>query len=178
MQRAETPKAGAGAADARPGAGSRGEAALHPPIPPAAHPHPHSPAPPRPPQGSSFSAGSRSPVQLLFGCPEGRKQTPLTAVVLLRLPPPPSPRTVCFPFSAHSPATTPGLQTFPASTALRIQPALPGPLAERPVCSESSPGLSISIRKMGVRQWQPTPVLLPGKSHGRRGLVGCSPWGR
>ena len=27
------------------------------------------------------------------------------------------------------------------------------------------------------RQWQPTPVLLPGKSHGRRGLVGCSPWG-
>ena len=28
------------------------------------------------------------------------------------------------------------------------------------------------------RQWHPTPVLLPGKSHGRRGLVGCSPWGR
>ena len=27
------------------------------------------------------------------------------------------------------------------------------------------------------RQWHPTPVLLPGKSHGRRGLVGCSPWG-
>ena len=26
------------------------------------------------------------------------------------------------------------------------------------------------------RQWQPTPVLLPGKSHGRRSLVGCSPW--
>ena len=27
------------------------------------------------------------------------------------------------------------------------------------------------------RQWQPTPVLLPGKSHGRRSLVDCSPWG-
>ena len=27
------------------------------------------------------------------------------------------------------------------------------------------------------RQWHPTPVLLPGKSHGRRNLVGCSPWG-
>ena len=27
------------------------------------------------------------------------------------------------------------------------------------------------------RQWQPTPVLLTGKSHGRRSLVGCSPWG-
>ena len=27
------------------------------------------------------------------------------------------------------------------------------------------------------RQWQLTPVLLPGKSHGWRSLVGCSPWG-
>ena len=31
---------------------------------------------------------------------------------------------------------------------------------------------------MRRRQWQPTPVLLPGKSHGRRSLVGYSPWGR
>ena len=34
----------------------------------------------------------------------------------------------------------------------------------------------------GILEWevkwgQPTPVLLPGKSHGRRSLVGCSPWG-
>ena len=28
------------------------------------------------------------------------------------------------------------------------------------------------------RQWHPTPVLLPGKSHGQRSLIGCSPWGR
>ena len=28
------------------------------------------------------------------------------------------------------------------------------------------------------RQWHPTPVLLPGKSHGQRSLVGCSSWGR
>ena len=28
------------------------------------------------------------------------------------------------------------------------------------------------------RQWHPTPVLLPGKSHGWGSLVGCSPWGR
>ena len=27
------------------------------------------------------------------------------------------------------------------------------------------------------RQWQPTPVLLPGKSQGQRNLVGCGPWG-
>ena len=30
---------------------------------------------------------------------------------------------------------------------------------------------------MQRRQWYPTPVLLPGKSHGWRSLVGCSPWG-
>ena len=26
------------------------------------------------------------------------------------------------------------------------------------------------------RQWHPTPVFLPGKSHGWKSLVGCSPW--
>ena len=31
---------------------------------------------------------------------------------------------------------------------------------------------------MQKRRWHPTPVLLPGKSHGWRSLVGCSPWGR
>ena len=29
----------------------------------------------------------------------------------------------------------------------------------------------------GRRQWHPNPALLPGKSHGWRSLVGCSPWG-
>ena len=28
------------------------------------------------------------------------------------------------------------------------------------------------------RQWQPTPVLLPGKSHGQRSLVDYGPWDR
>ena len=28
----------------------------------------------------------------------------------------------------------------------------------------------------GEGKWQPTPVLLPGKPHGWRSLVGCSPW--
>ena len=28
------------------------------------------------------------------------------------------------------------------------------------------------------RQWQPTPVLLPGESQGRGSLVGCRLWGR
>ena len=26
-------------------------------------------------------------------------------------------------------------------------------------------------------KWQPTPVFLPGESHGQRNLMGCSPWG-
>ena len=28
------------------------------------------------------------------------------------------------------------------------------------------------------RKWQPTPVFLPGKSHGHRSLAGYSLWGR
>ena len=35
------------------------------------------------------------------------------------------------------------------------------------------------VRKISwKRKWQPTPVFLLGKSHGRRNLVGYSPWGR
>ena len=33
------------------------------------------------------------------------------------------------------------------------------------------------VYKCWRRRWHPTPVLLPGKSHGQRSLVGCSPWG-
>ena len=43
----------------------------------------------------------------------------------------------------------------------------------------------LGLRPLGLitlyasrRQWHPTPVLLPGKPHGRSSLVGCSPWGR
>ena len=35
-----------------------------------------------------------------------------------------------------------------------------------------------SLKYLRRRQWHPTPVPLPGKSHGWRSLVGCSPWGR
>jgi len=38
--------------------------------------------------------------------------------------------------------------------------------------------LSLSTFMHWRRKWQPTPVFLPGESHGRRSLVGCSPWGR
>ena len=36
----------------------------------------------------------------------------------------------------------------------------------------------VNYNCLGDRQWHPTPVFLPGKSHGERSLVGCSPWGR
>ena len=39
-------------------------------------------------------------------------------------------------------------------------------------------GLALHVHVCRRRQWHPTPVLLPGESHGQRGLVGCSPWGR
>ena len=42
------------------------------------------------------------------------------------------------------------------------------------VCIHIAPILS-HIRR---RKWQPTPLLLPGKSQGRRSPVSCSPWGR
>ena len=38
--------------------------------------------------------------------------------------------------------------------------------------------IGLAMLSFRRRQWHPTPVLLPGKSHGRRSLVGCSPWGR
>ena len=38
----------------------------------------------------------------------------------------------------------------------------------------SIPGLG---RSPGGRAWQPTPVFLPGESHGQRSLMAYSPWG-
>ena len=43
--------------------------------------------------------------------------------------------------------------------------------------AHSKTQLHILVHFLWRRQWHPTPVLLPGKSHGRRSLVGCSPWG-
>ena len=41
---------------------------------------------------------------------------------------------------------------------------------------ENSLGSSRLLCFKEARQWQSTPVLFPGKSHGQRILVGCSPW--
>ena len=40
------------------------------------------------------------------------------------------------------------------------------------------PNLPVTPGVSQRRRWHPTPVLLPGKSHGQRSLVGYSPWGR
>ena len=34
------------------------------------------------------------------------------------------------------------------------------------------------VQSLDHKDWQPTPIFLPGKSHGQRSLVGYSPWGR
>ena len=53
------------------------------------------------------------------------------------------------------------------------------PLEEGKATHSSIPALlSITPNFQGRRKWQPTPVFLPGKSHGQRSLVGYSPWGR
>ena len=39
-------------------------------------------------------------------------------------------------------------------------------------------GFDLWVRKIPWRrEWQPTPVFLPGEFHGQRSLVGYSPWG-
>ena len=43
---------------------------------------------------------------------------------------------------------------------------------------EWDPHMHTTVYKTWRRQWHPTPVRLPGKSHRRRTLVGCSLWGR
>ena len=44
---------------------------------------------------------------------------------------------------------------------------------------ENSNSVTCSVNHLTWRrQWHPTPVLLPGNSHGQRSMVGCNPWGR
>ena len=65
-------------------------------------------------------------------------------------------------------------------------PARPGPssaLTFLVIIPRGSDVRQIQVKNLSAvqerrRQWHPTPVLLPGKSHGRRNLVDCSPWGR
>ena len=47
-----------------------------------------------------------------------------------------------------------------------------------PTCNAKRPKFNLWVRKSPWRRkWHPAPVLLLGEYHGRRNLVGCSPWG-
>ena len=59
--------------------------------------------------------------------------------------------------------------------------AIPEDDCSEKMCSRSTGSLDskiwVCVSITWRRQWHPTPILLPGKSHGWRSLVGCSPWG-
>ena len=58
---------------------------------------------------------------------------------------------------------------FPGGSAVKKTPANAGDMRR---------GFCPWVRKVPWRRaWQPTPVFLPGESHGQRSLVGYSPWG-
>ena len=63
--------------------------------------------------------------------------------------------------------TVPGTMGFPN-----------GLVAGESACSEGDPVSIPEWEKIPWRRkWQPTPISLPGKSHGQRSLAGCSPRG-
>ena len=59
-----------------------------------------------------------------------------------------------------------------SSISLSRKHALPG---KEPPAARPHPRIGRTYPSPWRRQWHPTPVLLPGKSHGWRSLVGCSP---
>ena len=61
-----------------------------------------------------------------------------------------------------------GVKGFPGGSGVKNPPASAGDVGSIPR----------SGRSPGEGNWEPTPVFLPGKSHGQRSLVGYSPWGR
>ena len=51
-------------------------------------------------------------------------------------------------------------------------------MMKNPPAMKERPRFSSWVGKIPWRRkWQPTPILLPGKFHGRKSLVGYSPWG-
>ena len=45
-------------------------------------------------------------------------------------------------------------------------------------CNAGDQGLIPGLGRSPRREWLPTPIFLPGESHGQRSLAGYSPWGR
>ena len=69
--------------------------------------------------------------------------------------------------------------SFPLNLNIHVMPYLPWWLCQWRVHLQCRrPGFNPWVGKIPWRRkWQPTPVLLPGKSHGQRSLAGYSPWG-
>ena len=70
------------------------------------------------------------------------------------------------------------LSTVPPGKSLFFL-AMPGGSEGKSICMQCRrPGFNPWVRKIPWRRkWQPTPVLLSGKSHGRKSLIGYSPRG-
>ena len=82
----------------------------------------------------------------------------------------PATRSLAFGPGIYCPFLSPFWGTLPLSL---------GPFSPiLPTQTINSLPLFLSHSNFRRRQWHPTPVPLPGKSLGRRSLVGCSPWGR
>ena len=58
------------------------------------------------------------------------------------------------------------------------EPGGPQSMGSLRVRQDSATSLSLFTFLNWRRQWQPTPVFLPGESQGRESLVGCRLWGR
>ena len=58
-----------------------------------------------------------------------------------------------------------------------VLPNLDGTLAGLYIKAGPQAGLYGWVDQGAEKAMAPTPILLPGKSHGQRSLVGCSPWG-
>ena len=57
------------------------------------------------------------------------------------------------------------------------EPGGPQSMGSLRVGQDSATSLSLFTFLHWRRKWQPTPVVLPGKSQGRGSLVGCRLWG-
>ena len=72
--------------------------------------------------------------------------------------------------SPHFDPLPPAHPGFPGGSVVKNPPASAGDIR--------NVGLTPGSKKMPWRRkWQPTPVFLPGKSHGQKSLTGYNPWG-
>ena len=60
---------------------------------------------------------------------------------------------------------------------LVVQPVKNQFVMQETACNVGEVGLIPELRRsLGEGKWHPTPVFLPGKSHGQRSLAGYIPW--